>query len=326
MNHKVKQFIKVFVPSRILRSTLTQRLKRTKLKSNPWTYEQTFLTLSSGEALSNVHEQFRKYGILKLKNAIPASDVEDFLRLIKSLSGLDDDDYELVRRHRKRGFSMVGGVTQTEGLWPLILNPEIVRVLHKILGEPPKYLGRDTVGVNLDAYSFHRDVQEQPRDAGYTELRAEAQFDVVKTIFYFQSPGRMSYRFGFKPYSHLDLFNTATRTLSRRSKDVVWIDVAPEDCIVFNPFLVHAGEKLRGPKYMVILSYCRDTEFSSEVYYRSVYGCVVGQSRKIAPRLKVVLSDKNLLMRAVGDVESERYFKEKLARENRPLSYASYNK
>ena len=307
----------------MLRSSFAQRFKRTRLKSNAWAYQRTFLAVSPLDEWTDLREQFKEYGVVRVKNAISTNDAAGFLHQIKSLSQLEDDDYELVRKRRKNGISMVGGVTQNEGLWPLISSPELVRVLAEILGEAPKYMSRDIVGVNLNANSFHRDVQEQPRDATYMEPSVESQFDMVKTIFYFQSPGRMSYRFGFKPFSHLDLFHSPR---TARCQDTVWIDVAPDDCVIFSPYLLHTGERLNGPKYMVVLSYGADTKYANEAYYRSIYGSVVGANRRLPPALMTTLRGKNMLMSGISDIATDRYFKEKLAQDDKPLSYANANR
>jgi len=259
----------------------------------------------NGDGLERLKEAFQKYGIIKVSNLLSQNEADFYYDRLKAISGLQDEDYEKSRFDPRFTYSYIGGPSQIEDFWTLILNEKLLQLCDRILGDS-KYYFDDKIGINLPSYAFHTDTQMNQKYSDYVHFEHHTEITAIRSIHYFQQAGRQSTRFGFIPYSHLQDDSTVKSKpppSTDLNKHSVWIDLSPRDCIFFNPLLKHTGERLQSAKYMVVLTWDKESRISNETFFRIAVSRNRSANLNLNSRLVDLLRSKGRLPLALDDRE-----------------------
>ncbi len=317
MNLRVKRFLRKNVPGPIL-VRMKKRLQRSLEPAHRWAYEQSHAVVNAGGDPSEIRDGFERYGIVKIRDMLTRDEVAQLLAAIKEHTGVDDADYEPVQQGKKKAFAAAGFAANTPDLWPTVLHPRVVACGTAALGERPVYAGNDKVSVNANSFSFHRDMPGEPSVAKYTEVTQAMVSSLLRVVFPVAQPGRPTYRFAFHPFSHL------VDGPVGGGSEPMWLAVEPGDCLMFNPWLIHTGEKLCGPKYFYTFTYGARNALAEEYFFRNLYGNHNGNAYMPAPELLRRLKEEDLLMPGMVDPDVQRRYREQIAVEGKPLGFVEY--
>lgn len=147
-------------------------------------------------------------------------------------------------------FFQHGVVARIPTLWPILVHRGLLQEVAQAVGASRRCLpGIDSVGVDYAEEEPHRDVSpdELPCLAGSPTAQ---RYDVVRVISY-PSPGPSL--FGALPGSHL-LPGSSQDVLAWTADSWRWLALGPQDAVLFDPRLVHAGRQ-SGRRVMVVVTY-----------------------------------------------------------------------
>lgn len=265
-----------------------------------WSRMETFATYDLSDIAweQDISKSFQKFGVIKVQNVFSHSESQHYLDIIRKISNLNDSSYEKAVNDPKYRFSLIGGISKTPDLWPVIWHPKLLEVLAKIYNpNPPKFYFDDKIGVNLPSYSLHTDAQLNSNYGDFVEFDRPEQVTMARVISYLKGPGRQSDRFGFIPFSHLNpiVEKEGTKITAYPEDEAIWVDMGPRDIIIFNPLLVHTGQRLQSAKYMMVMTYDQETAFSNETFFKIAVSRELSANCNINSDLKSRLKAQGLL-------------------------------
>jgi hypothetical protein len=161
--------------------------------------------------------------------------------------------------HEARQTSLTGQLYQALDLWQTLLaTTPLMRTLRQITQRLVVLPGIDTVAMDSSETDWHR-------DSSYSALPSaagdhDARYCVIRVILYPSVRQDAMNSFWLFPGSH--------RPGWRKPRDLQTqyhaLDVRPEDIVVFDPRIVHAGAPPKGAKRMVVVTFGQDNVLSRE--------------------------------------------------------------
>jgi len=157
-----------------------------------------------------------------------------------------------------------GALAGTADLWDLLTHAGVVGALRDVLGDSLVCLpGIDTLGVNASETEPHRDASPHELPS----YGADGQrYGLARVILY---PGAAETRLGVLTASHRRSGRVAD--LLAGQGDMRWLTLTPEDVVLFDPRLIHAGGGVEGPRVMLIATYGVDNTLTTETYFHARY-------------------------------------------------------
>lgn len=255
---------------------------------NPWGALQTYARFKAGELSPALKEAFCQYGIVKITDVFDPAVVERCRDIIRTLSGLQDRDFPAVAQGAMDSFIFPGGVGHCPDLWPLVSDATVRKALGLLIDKPVCMI-TNTVGANFSSPGLHRDsVLDRPG-----ALDDDPGHYLVQVVIHANEPGRPKNSLTFIPFSHqrsiyarksreagvshpADFFLThysvkkqALETgdctdLLEMERHIMKVDIDPGDIVLFDTRLIHSGDVLSSPKYMVINKYGPHNFFTDE--------------------------------------------------------------
>ena len=143
----------------------------------------------------------------------------------------------------------------------IIANEKLVSRIEEILGRERRFIGHDSVTYNFSQPGIHDDQNSYRNVYGFDFQGEVSEIRVLFNLNSWKTPAQL---FGYVPGSHLRKTDKFDVKLAKRR--VKWIEVSFGDVILFNPRLLHTADKLTNEKYMIVLTYDRESEKLKLVY------------------------------------------------------------
>jgi len=223
--------------------------------------------------MTSLKDQFDRDGYVVVRQLLSAEETDAYRGLLRRHSGLDDSDFS-KRFARSGGWSKPDGVTSTPDFWPLIFNQGLLEVVRETLGPEARYTQHSDLHVHVGSVGWHRDSAHRAFGEGPDWDESRAPYLIARVAIYLQSHAESGSALGVIPGSHRqdESSRRAAGEVERGAKLLrtlrikeqlppllrtrrVWIKTDPGDCVVFNQRLLHTGNRIRGPKYAIFLSY-----------------------------------------------------------------------
>ncbi len=223
---------------------------------------------NSAESLKHIYQ---RDGYVFIPRLLDPIQVEYYLTKVKSISKLNDADFE-IKKARRGGFAKADEITANPDFWDLIFNPKLLDGIRAVLGDDAKYTQHSDIHVHHGTVGWHRDSKDRSFGVGPDWDERNAPYGVARVAIYLQSYSESGFSLGLVPGSHrseslltkceLKFHSLLTKVLNRRdllppllSAKTIWIKVEPGDCLIFDQRVLHTGSFIHGPKYALFLSY-----------------------------------------------------------------------
>ncbi|KAA0577875.1 phytanoyl-CoA dioxygenase family protein [Azospirillum sp. B21] len=256
---------------------------------SPWGGLQTYARFKVGELSPALKEAFCQYGIVKITDVFEPAEVERCMNVIKALSGLEDSDFPAVAQGTTDSFIFPGGIGHCPDLWPLVSDATVRKALDLLIDEPVCMI-TNTIGANFSSPGLHRDsVLDRPGT-----LDHDPGHYLIQVVIHANGPGRPKNSLAFIPFSHqrsiyarksreagvvhpADFFlihhSVKMRALEsgdctellEMERHIMKVDIDPGDIVLFDTRLIHSGDVLSSPKYMVINKYGPHSFFNDDL-------------------------------------------------------------
>ena len=255
--------------------------------------------------------QFSREGFLVVKKLLGPDEVAHYRSLMQRDSGKDDSDFDIA--HPAAGWAKPDGITLLKDYWDVVFNERLLKTVRSILGADVRYTQHSDLHVNFGAVGWHRDSANRVFGKGPDWDRSLGNYQVVRVGIYLQSYQECQFSLGVVPGSHRHeslltrgemKFWGAMRRLLRKKEFIQplftvkkqWIPLDSGDCVIFDQRLYHTGNRPKGPKYAMFLSYGTENAHSRNHvrYYR--FERKELRYEKPVPELESRLRDQGLLL------------------------------
>jgi hypothetical protein len=243
---------------------------------------------------------FEQSGYRVIKNCLTDGEVAHAIGQLEMLSGTHVTD----AGKETFDWNIINGVSRTPSLWPLIFHERLLETLRAVFKTPDiRYLEHSDLKVwrHRPASGWHRDSISERFGVGDEWNEAASAYQVVRVAFYLQ-PVEYAFAWGAIPGSHLREYQMKNwekllwRRLPRRQHvsiasrlpyleashghlwirerplhllpqppaQDIWITTQPNDCIIFDPRLIHAGGNVHRGKYAAFFAFGANNEHSRQ--------------------------------------------------------------
>jgi len=201
------------------------------------------------KSLNKLKKDWDTNGFVILKNSVSKQQIEILLKNTRRLSNLTDDDYQDVIEGKKNHYVNTNQpFIKNKEFWSLVNHEPILNVLRTIIGENICYYGADSITVHRSATTLHRDSFIDTDNLTGPDFDPNLdELSMVKAAMYL-----VPNEFIVVPGSHKKSYPERDRTIFKEFADIaLMVELNPQDIILFNPMLIHAGRYLTKPKYML---------------------------------------------------------------------------
>lgn len=275
---------------------------------NPWAAVQAYKTIDAHAPVKDYQADYEKYGVVLIKNLLTQEESADFLEKARKLTGICDDDYLPILRNERTTHISPGSMHRNPEFWPLLVHPKLVEIVGSLFGEPPRYVGSDSIFLHYSSIGFHRDTDVLDESCSW--YNRDYKYKYMKLMFYFNDDGRQNNRLGIQPFSH---FKTPvqppgwTGTQEELEMFPIWLDVSPTDCLIFDPRIKHSGDTLNGPKYAMTFAYSVESEYTLDAVFLGRTGGQLEGYNEYSPEFLAYLKAHGVML---NEMENQELFKQ----------------
>ncbi|HET6897472.1 MAG TPA: phytanoyl-CoA dioxygenase family protein [Vicinamibacteria bacterium] len=228
---------------------------------------------------SDARRQFADQGFLCLPGLLTEGEVKAYVGHLERLSGRSREWFAQRRRGwlpggLKDAWTRPDGVSRHREFWPLLFHDRLLEAVHDALGEEACFLQHTDLHVGFSALTWHRDSVHRRFGEGEDWDETAEPYRLLRVGLYLQGAAEAQFALGLVPGSHrvgrirdveqrrLDrsarLAGQVRAWLTRRDLAAArahWVTTGAGDAILFDPRILHAGTRTRGPKYSVFFAY-----------------------------------------------------------------------
>jgi hypothetical protein len=214
------------------------------------------LNISEGESIDS--NLYNDRGLLRLKNLFTQEQIDQWREEIRTnlICPSNKCSYSTNNTHYYNA-----PVDVLPSASDIIANKKLVARIEELLGEGRRFIGHDSVSYNFSQPGIHDDQNSYRNVYGYDYHDEVSEIRVLFNLNSWKTPAQL---FGYVPGSHLRI--TDKFDVHAAKRQIKWIEVSFGDVILFNPRLLHSADKLTNEKYMVVLTYDRESEKLKPVY------------------------------------------------------------
>jgi hypothetical protein len=219
---------------------------------------EPMIELNIGEDESIETNLYNDMGLLRLKNLFTQEQIDCWREEIRAnlLSSSNKYSYSTNETHYYNA-----PVDVLPSALDIIANNKLVARVEELLGEERRFIGHDSVSYNFSQPGIHDDQNSYRNVYGYDYQGNVSEIRVLFNLNSWKTPAQL---FGYVPGSHLRKMDKFDVHLAKRH--IKWIEVSFGDVILFNPRLLHSADKLTNDKYMIVLTYDRESEKLKPIY------------------------------------------------------------
>jgi hypothetical protein len=248
--------------------------------------------------------QIEKESFKVFKNLLDKEEIEFYKNKI---------DAVFANRENKNTFP--NGLVESEEMWGLLENKNIIDKAKSLLGDDLKFLQHNDIHRNFSASGWHRDSADRVFSKG-KEWESIEDYGILRVGVYLQSK-ESKFRLGLIKNSDKDYINffdnnnlvsKCFKFIDRNcppifyrlflkiiNRNIELIDLSDGDVIMFDPRLLHKGTKAKLNKYSVFFSFANENKhfITLSDYYLKTRRDL--NYSKISNKLKSKLKNKNIL-------------------------------
>jgi len=260
--------------------------------------------MSDSTTKKSLKQSWKENGYVLIRNIFSNQETKFLLHKTQEISGLKDEDFEDVLNGQKNHFVDTDSpLVSRKEFWPFITNRHILEFIRRILDENICFLGGDGIFVHRSAHTLHRDsfIDDDTLAGPDFDPSLSSLLNVRATTYL--KPTEMI----VVPGSHRRAYPDRNRLKFKEFEDLaIFIAIEPEDILIFDSMLLHAGRYLTAPKYQLVWNYSsRNKHTIIAKYYSQIV--TSAHVRTPSPEFSQYLMDHNLFWEEL--YSDEKYLK-----------------